>query len=252
MAPSLAEDHQAEQEAIAAHMTTQLAAAWALLNLADLEGTLPAFREAVAALVDYYGKAAAGSALEYYRNARRAASASGRATQTATPPTEPERIDRLVEEVVAPLRGPTPDEQGSRDALDSAAQQLVLDQGRRQLIEAVATDRQATGWARVPNEGACSFCLMLALRGVLYKSKKAASFAGHHRRANGSGGDCKCSVEPVFGDYKPPARVRAAQELWKTATTDENGHPLGGNEARNAFRRAVEGRSDPAKKTTPA
>lgn len=231
-------------------MLPQLAAAWALLDPANLEATLPRFREAVTALVDHYGQAAAGAALEYYRAARRDAGVGGRAIASVAAPTKPQLIDQVVDEVLAPLRAG--DERGSRDALDSAAQQLVLDHGRRQLIGAVGTDRAAAGWARVPNEDACSFCLMLATRGVLYKSQKAASFAGHHRRANGSGGDCKCSVEPVFGDYKPPARVRAAQALWNSSTKDENGRPLGGKDALNAFRRAVEGRTDPAKKNTPA
>lgn len=246
MPTSLAEAHQAEQEALAGHMAPQLAAAWALLDLADLEGTLPRFREAVAALVDHYGKAAAGVAIEYYRHARRAAGVGGRASVSVAAPTKPELIDQLVEHVLEPLRQAEPDEQGSRDQLDSEAEQLVLDHGRRQLIRAVALDREAKGWARVPNEGACSFCLMLALRGVLYKSQRAASFAGHHRKPNGSGGDCKCSVEPVFGEYEPSAQVRAAEALWKSSTKG-----LGGNDARNAFRQAVEGRKR-TPMTTPA
>ncbi|GAB3080999.1 hypothetical protein GCM10027053_51910 [Intrasporangium mesophilum] len=246
MPASLAEDHQAEQEALTGHMAPQLAAAWHLLDLSNLNATLPQFREAVQAIVDYYGRASAAAALEYFRNARRAAGVGGRADIPAAGPVKPQLIDQLVDEVVAPLRGPHPNEQDSQDVLDSAAQQLVWDYGRRQLIGGVAIDDQARGWARVPNADACSFCLMLALRaagGDLYKSKRSASFPAHRRRANGSGGDCKCSVEPVFGVYEPTARVREAQALWKSSTKG-----LGGNDARNAFRRAVEGRTDPAAK----
>src|SRR6185312_13953545 len=107
-------------------------------------------------------------------------------------------------------------------------------------LTAVALDREARGWARVPNADACSFCLMLALRsanGLLYKSQRSASFLAHTKQPNGSGGDCRCTAEPVFGRYEPTARVREAQKVWDEATKGRSGH-----DARTAFRQAIEGR----------
>jgi hypothetical protein len=124
--------------------------------------------------------------------------------------------------------------------LDGAVQNLVLDQGRDTIIGAVRQDKYAKGWARVTSPGACSFCVMLALRagtGFLYTSKQSANFRAHTPNADGSGGLCQCHAEPVFTAYEPSARMREAQAMWESSTKGRSG-----NDARNAFRQASEGR----------
>lgn len=230
--PPQAEVHQASQEAVAGLILPLLQRAWDLLDLDNLDETLPRFRAAVQAIVDYYGKAAAAIAVQHFKAVRAEAGIPGRASVTPTASTPDGFVDQLVVESVAeaftdPQRGAT--------ALDAGAEQLVLEQGRRQMMSAVALDDAAKGWHRIPNADACSFCLMLALN--VYKSKRSASFLAHHRMPNGSGGDCRCSAEPDFGRYERTARVREAQKLWDSSTKGRTG-----KDARAAFRQAVEGR----------
>jgi len=81
---------------------------------------------------------------------------------------------------------------------------------------------------------------MLALRagaGFLYTSKQSANFRAHTPNADGSGGLCQCHAEPVFTAYEPSAHMREMQKLWTDATKGRSG-----NDARNAFRQAMEGR----------
>lgn len=50
-------------------------------------------------------------------------------------------------------------------------------------------DDAASGWRRVPNPGACRFCMMLADRGAVYK-RDSVYFASHP--------NCMCGVQPMF------------------------------------------------------
>lgn len=229
-----AETHQQAQEGIAGLILPLLAQLWGLWNPDRLPESVPPFREALAAVVNHYGKASAGVAQDYYRRARLDAGAPGKPPAVVLPGVPDGFIDQLVSEVLAEAEA---DMARATAFLDSGAQHLVMEQGRRQLLDEVHLDREARGWTRVVHEGACSFCLMLALRGPVYRSRKSAGFSAHHKKPNGSGGDCRCSVEPVFGHWEPSARVREAQALWRDATKGRTGH-----DARVAFRQAVEGR----------
>lgn len=228
------EAHAEGQIALAALALDLLERAWALFDPQNIAATVERFRDAVQAVVDYYGSAAAAAALDYFKQARRDAGVPGKAPSVRAPEVPAGFIDQLVTEAAAEF---VTDERAGRDLLDSGAEQLILEQGRRQLMSAAALDREAKGWARVPNEDACSFCLMLALRGPTYGSRRAASFKAHRKKPNGSGGDCRCNVEPVFGQWEPSARIRAAQKVW-----DESAKGRIGHDARTAFRQAIEGR----------
>lgn len=233
---------QALQEANAALVVPLIAAAWPLLDWSNLAESLPRFREAFAAIVGKYGQSAAALALQHYRAARFAADVPG----MVAPPLVGAPLASFIDQALAESLAVGPDEPAlQKSLLDSAAQQLVLVQGRRQMMSTAALDKEARGWARIPNEGACSFCLMLAARsvkGLLYKSQESASFKAHRKYPNGTGGDCRCTVEPVFGHYEAPANVREAADMWDEATTLPDGSKVTGADARNAFRQKVEGR----------
>lgn len=233
MAAQTAEAARAEQVAIAALAARAAMQTLDVLDGNELAAALEVLLEQVEATVDLYGDAAAGAAAEWFRELR-AEHISGRFPVRPVSPPPPGFIDSAVVDGVAARLAGTP------DVLDSRVEQLVLDQGRKQLIDAVARDSQARGWARVTKPGACSFCMMLALRagsGLLYTSKRAASFRAHSKQPNGSGGDCRCGVEPVWGQYEPTAAVRDAQRVWAEATKGRKGE-----DARAAFRQALEGR----------
>ena len=244
------EVHQASQEALAALIVPLLDAAWGLLDLDRLDETLPRFRDAVRAVIDHYGRAAAAIATQHFKAVRLSAGIPGRVSVPAVADSLEGFVDQLVVESVAVA---LEDAQGGVTALDAGAEQLVLDQGRRQMMSAAALDSAARGWARVPNADACSFCLMLALRannGLLYTAKAAAGSNRRSRRHatkpdvpfSGPGAfkvhdNCRCTVEPVFGRYEATAQVREAQKTWDEATKGRTG-----KDARAAFRQAVEGR----------
>jgi hypothetical protein len=261
--PSSGEQHQAQQAALAAAMVPLIAQAWLLVDVKDLAGTLPKFKQAVTAIVQHYGRAASVAAIDYYRRERLKAGVTGihRIKPTPGPPLEQVAsvIDWAVKDLWRPAPEPAttadltppaepvkpsitvtgefvPDEKLAQERLAVAADKLVMDQGRDTIINEVKSDPEAKGWARVPHPdqsltGTCAFCLMLASRGAMYKTKASAKFQAHDR--------CHCTPEPQFSNhYEPTATVRAAQKLWEDSTKG-----LSGREARLAFRRAVEGRT---------
>lgn len=78
------------------------------------------------------------------------------------------------------------------------------------------------GYARKPEPGACSFCLMLASRGAVYRSKEHAARVGAPGvvlRGNASAGDrfhdnCRCqAVEVRLGDGLPKEALEY-RKLW--------------------------------------
>lgn len=228
-APQAAE-YQRQQSALADGMGMQVMAAWnALVDVSALAVTLPVFSAAVAALVQRYGSASAGVAADYYDAARAAAGVRGSYTVTLAQPAEFGQVEANVSWATRNLWTAQPDVQPAKVLVKGAAERLVLDAGRKTIVNAVKGDRQARAWARVTEAGACSFCIMLATRGAVYRSEKMADFEAHDH--------CRCQAEPVFGIYEPSAQVRGWQRLWKSATKGYSGA-----DARRVFRQAVEGR----------
>ena len=242
---TLAEEHQVGQEALVSLIPAVIRQAWPLLDPHDIKGTLPKFLAAVKAIVARYGSASAAAALDYYRRERAAAGVTSPAPSLRLAPSP---ADSVIEDAIgwatSDLYGPVTDESvaAAQAKVDEAVSKMVLDRGRATVIDATNADRAAKGWARVTEQGACSFCIMLALRagaGFLYTSKRSADFPAHD--------NCRCHVEPVFTAYEPSHRMRELQRVWQDATKGRSGH-----DARVAFRQAVEGREvTGAKKATP-
>jgi hypothetical protein len=259
--PSAGEDHQDGQAALVSLIPLLIAQAWSLLDPHDIKGTLPQFTAAVQAVVNRYGRASATAALNHYRQQRIAAGVTGPVELRVAPPTPAKAVQDAVGVATSSLYGAvTPEsEQAVRDDVSEAAAQLVLDESRNTLIMNAGRDPKAKGWVRVTEPGACSFCLMLAIRagmGALYRTKSTATMnqrsAKHATQPGvefeGEGefkahDNCRCHVEPVFNHYEPSADLREAQALWVESTKG-----LSGNDARIAFRQAVEGRDPPPPK----
>lgn len=236
---TLAEEHQVGQATLVSLIPDVLRQAWPLLDPHDISGTLPRFIAAVKAIVARYGAASAAAALDYYRHQRVAAGVVAPVALGIAPSPADALIEDAVRLATATLYGQVTDESvaEAQARLDSAVQHLILDQSRRTIIDATNKDRKAKGWVRVTEPDACSFCLMLALRGPKYRSEASANFRAHTRSLNGSGGDCQCHAEPIFTAYEPSARMREVQHLWDNLPSG-----LSGKETRKAFRAAVEGR----------
>jgi hypothetical protein len=106
-----------------------------------------------------------------------------------------------------------------------SAGRLALLGGSHTVVRSAGHDRQALGWQRVTGAKPCAFCAMIASRGAVF-SENTASFQAHDH--------CACTAEPAYrGTHLPPDSERFA-ELWPESTEG-----LTGNDALNAFRRAL-------------
>lgn len=240
---SSAEQHQQGQAALVDAMLEALFAAWGLLDVTRMAATLPAFTAAVRAVVVRYGQAAASAALTHFRVERAAAGVTVPFRPKTPLPVAVDLIESAVNYATADLWRPpagqigpwVPDVPAAQQTLEAEASKLVLDQQRDATLTAVKQDRAATGWARIPHpdeslSGTCAFCLMLASRGATYRRKSSANFRAHV--------GCHCTAEAEFkGQKVTTLTIKAAQKLWTESTKG-----LSGNEARKAFRRAVEER----------
>jgi hypothetical protein len=247
-------DPQAAQAGLAILVGLAIAKLWPSLDLLHLREALPAFKAAVVQEVQRHAQVSATLAVRQYRQQRVSAGVGSGFTPVPADPPTVEQVAQAVDWAVQPLWNSnvqalakglpeaepteTLPSAGSAIAdakarLAAATEQQVLDAGRDTIVENVQADRKAKGWARVPEPGACSFCLMLATRGAVYKAD-TVDFKSHD--------NCRCHVEPVFTAYEPSAAVRQAQALWATSTRGKSGKA-----ARIAFRQAVEGRTAPSK-----
>lgn len=103
----------------------------------------------------------------------------------------------------------------------------VLDGGRQLTEAAIANDRLALGYARLPSPGACAFCMMLASRGAVYSKSTVLTTTSRSRR-RGSGKSfhegCNCSMFPVFDrEQELPDLIDQANSLYTQASTDAAG-----------------------------
>lgn len=115
------------------------------------------------------------------------------------------------------------------------ASKEVENGGRRQIMNAVDTDKEVQGWARVATgKETCEFCLTMISRGPAYTSAEGAGLDASDTRAQDlwEAGDnealdalmrrwhtgCDCKVVPVFDRRNWPGRDEyiKANEIWKT------------------------------------
>lgn len=213
-----------------------------LLDPHDLKGSTPKVTIAVRALVVHYGRASSAEAMRFYRNQRRVAGVSGQPPRLPIPKAQPEPdVRAAVERALSPLYGPVDAKtlDTAEKVLTSEVEGMVLDQSRTAIIDASQNDQAAKGWARVTEPGACSFCRLLATRGAVYKTEASADFRAHVMKPNGSGGTCRCHVEPSFTEYEMTAQARQDladyRELQKIYGTS-------GRDLLVAWRQHIEGR----------
>jgi hypothetical protein len=243
------EQYQAGQTALVALIPTLVTQVWPLLDVHDIAATRDRLVMAIEAIVHRYGAASAAGALNHYRKARRDAGVTTPLPSVSLPPAVPTLdVDQVVGVSLSGLYGRvTPEsEQAVIDQISEGAAQLVLDQSRDTVIEAVHQDRVAKGWVRVTEPGACWFCTMLALRGgagFLYRSEQSAGRRSNSRFTGGGfsfkvHNSCRCHAEPVWTAYEPSARMRDADRMWRDVTKGRSG-----KDAQRAFRQAWEGRT---------
>ncbi|MFD8789276.1 VG15 protein [Streptomyces vinaceus] len=96
--------------------------------------------------------------------------------------------------------------------LAGEAQSIVEDGGRDVIGEGVDNDPGALAYMRVTDGNACYFCVMLASRGAVYRSKSTAG----HSQIRKFHPNCGCSAVPIFSrKYDYPQETKDAVALWK-------------------------------------
>lgn len=217
---------QAAQAGLATALSYDLERAWNGLDVSSLRQSLPEFTLTVAALVRRYGSASATLAVRQYLADRLAAGVRGPFSPRPAPLPPLPQVGATVSWATQPLWSATPDVAAAQQRLQGAADMLVMDVGRQTVVDNVQRDRHAKGWARIPEPGACYFCLALATRGAVYK-ESTADFRSHDH--------CRCHAEPVFNAYEPSAAIRDAQRIYRESTAG-----VSGAEKLRAFRKAIE------------
>lgn len=233
---ALTEESRRRQNALRAMTTRQVIQLWPAFTLDDIDASWSRVQPALVGLIQRNRALSASIGQSYYPAFRAAEGVSGPLPQLGV------LDDAWRREAVAglTLNGPIATKKliaaNAPNPLDVAlvrvigtTSRLVLDGGRDVVQEYVLRDERALGYARVTGGNPCAFCAMLASRGPVYK-EDTVNFASHDH--------CQCFSEAVFRRGQPwPWRSREFRQMWNETTEG-----LSGAEARNAFRRAIEGR----------
>ena len=141
-----------------------------------------------------------------------------------------------------------------------AASRHVLTGGRQSLLRLIEDDEplQLRGYIRVTDGDPCYFCAMLASRGPVFPSERAAGGSNRRGPRNARAGvefvgdgefkvhdHCACTVEPVYyTDTVWPGRAREFRDLWD----DHIKNNYSGDDAIRAWRRLYEQRQREARR----
>jgi hypothetical protein len=237
--------HRAAQLAARAGNLRELVRLWSVVDPTNLSSTIETFARAAAILAGQGYEHSGVIAARYYSLFRRVEiGAAGTAVRAAPRAT----VEALASEIRGAALSGILDARRGGLSVPAASQRglvrvagtvgkLILNGGRRTIITAAHTDKQALGWARVTGGSACAFCKMLASRGAVYKSEKSAEFETH--------GACGCTSEVVYRGSDGPLRSDAYAEEWQRAqaAARSDGTMSSGtsNNALNNYRRYLAG-----------
>jgi hypothetical protein len=231
----LTDAHRRAQSRLAAQVAAQVAAGWRLLDPEDLDRTVDGWLRVMVPLVTAQASVSARLAARYLEAFRQAEIGVGGFSPVVASPPPPAAITTSLT-VVGPVAvkqamvRAVPLARAVQVAMAAVAGEAVrhtLAGGRSTVLESVAADRRAQGWARAPSGSPCAFCAMLASRGPVYR-EESADFEAH--------GGCQCTAEPVYDQdrYSWPSGASEFRRQWDEVTAG-----LGGDDAVNAFRRSM-------------
>jgi hypothetical protein len=183
---------------IADLVETDLADFLGALNFDSPAAVQAALFEYVPALVSEYGDVAAAVAADWYDEMRASEGVPGSFRAPLAPSVPLEQVNARLG-FATRASGPlwVGDSAALTGFLSLMANEYALQPGRDTVMEAAHADKAA--YARVPEPGACKFCLMLASRGFVYSKATAGGAKKFH-------GKCRCNAMPVWDETK--ARVQ--------------------------------------------
>lgn len=197
MSLQLLKQFEKANDGIATLVERDLLAFLASLDPARPEAVKADLFEFVPVLIAQYGDIAATVAADWYDELRAAEGVSGRFRAPLAPLVPDEVVNGRLGYATRP-DGPL--FAGAFDTLTTftamIANEYALQPGRDTVIQAAHKEKAA--YARVPEPGACKFCLMLASRGFIYSKSTVGDAKKFH-------GKCRCNAMPVWDETR--ARV---------------------------------------------
>lgn len=191
-----------------------LARIWPRLPLNNPAVTRDALLDLVPALTATYGDPAAAVAADWYTDLRSASGAPGRHAVVLADPPPVAAVEARVRYGVGPLFAG--DAAMTYRFLTGLVEELVKQPARDTIDANTASDRARPLYARVPTGAeTCAFCLLLASRGAVYGSERAAELRRDGQRYHS---DCDCAPTPIWpgdtlpGGYDPDALFAQYQE----------------------------------------
>lgn len=197
MSLQLLKQFEKANDGIAALVERDLLAFLASLDPARPDAVKADLFEFIPVLIAQYGDIAATVAADWYDELRAAEGVPGRFNAPLAPLVPDEVINGRLGYATRP-DGPL--FAGAFDTLTAftamIANEYALQPGRDTVMQAAHRDKAA--YARIPEPGACKFCLMLASRGFVYSKDTAGQSRKFH-------GKCRCNVLPSWDETR--ARV---------------------------------------------
>lgn len=152
-----------------------------------------ALEDVLPLLVRTYGLAAATVAADWYDDLRDDLNVDRRFSAIVAE-IDDQGADVLARWGISPLFQETPDWAAARSLVEGGLQRRITNGARQTIVDSSLQDPQAQGWQRIAF-GGCSFCQMVASRGVVF-TEASADFASHD--------NCGCHAVPAFkGRVKP-------------------------------------------------
>lgn len=167
------------------------------LNFERPDAVQLALFDFVPALIAEYGDIAASVAADWYDELRGAEGVPGSFRAPLAPLVPDEQVNARLG-FATRASGPLwlGDSATLTAFIGMMANEYALQPGRDTVMQAAHKDKAA--YARVPEPGACKFCLMLASRGFVYSKDTAGETRKFH-------GKCRCNIMPSWDETR--ARV---------------------------------------------
>lgn len=203
-------------DGIAALVERDLAAFFGLLDFSRPDAVKLDLFDFIPELVTLYGDVAASVAADWYEELRDLEGVGGSFRAPLAPSVPVAQVQGRLGYATRP-DGPLflGDSTTLTAFLGMMTNEYALQPGRDTVMQAAHKDNAA--YARVPEPGACKFCLMLASRGFVYSKSTVGDSKKFH-------GKCRCNAMPVWDETR--ARVEygydpdALYDLYRRSVAD--------------------------------
>lgn len=237
----LTDAHRRGQVRTAITADSQARRAWDTLDLQNLEKTQPIWKKTVLDLLSRWYKISAQQAADYLPQFRKAETGDLDGFEVVVPEFNRKKVGKTLDwfgstNVKWHLNSDLTQRaayEAARRIFLGAFHEAVLAGGRDTIKATGKKDSRVVGWRRVSDGHPCAFCAMLVSRGPAYTSEaKALSRQGSSDPYHPH---CGCTVELVYGDWKPTEQeqqwvdnyYRAAESLpGKTPRTAQDILPI--------------------------